>query len=75
MPGAPQNVGALRVDHELRGTLKTLTPLRGLEVFIIAEPEPMRASAADRAQSPPRAEPALHPPSRRRGPGASAPRA
>ncbi|MBE2249394.1 MAG: hypothetical protein IAE78_07570 [Myxococcus sp.] len=40
----PQNVGALRVDHDLRGTLKTLTPLRGLEVFITAEPEPMRAS-------------------------------
>jgi len=36
--GAAQNVGALRVDGELRGTLNTVTPLRTFELFITAEP-------------------------------------
>lgn len=36
----PQNIGALQVDKELHGTLKTLTPLRSLQVFITAEPNP-----------------------------------
>ena len=34
----PQNLGALRVDDDLKGTLKTVTPLRTLDVFITAEP-------------------------------------
>jgi len=36
--GAPQNLGALRVDDDLRGTLKTVTPLHSFAVFITAEP-------------------------------------
>lgn len=38
---APQNLGALRVDRDLNGTLKTVTPLRSFDVFITAEPSPM----------------------------------
>lgn len=33
----PQNIGALRVDDELRGTLSTLTPYSTFELFITAE--------------------------------------
>jgi hypothetical protein len=36
----PQNLGALRVDEKLRGTLKTVTPLRRFEMFITAEQSP-----------------------------------
>ncbi len=40
-PGAmPQNVGALRVDRNLEGTLKTLSPLRYFDLSITAEPGP-----------------------------------
>jgi hypothetical protein len=35
-----QNLGALHVDKDLQGTLKTVTPLRTFDVFITAEPSP-----------------------------------
>ena len=35
--GSPQNLGALRVDEDLRGTLATVTPLRSFDLFITAE--------------------------------------
>lgn len=35
--GAPQNMGALKVDEDLRGTLTTVTPLTSFEVFITLE--------------------------------------
>jgi hypothetical protein len=38
--GIPQNLGALQVDGDLRGTLKTVTPLRSFDVFITAEDSP-----------------------------------
>jgi hypothetical protein len=38
--GIPQNLGALQVDGDLRGTLKTVTPLRSFDVFITAEASP-----------------------------------
>jgi len=34
---APQNIGALSVDDDLTGTLKTVTPLHSFELFISAE--------------------------------------
>lgn len=36
----PQNLGALRVDKDLRGSLQSVTPLRSFDVFITAEPSP-----------------------------------
>jgi hypothetical protein len=44
-----QNLGALRVDDDLKGSLETVTPLRAFEVFITAE-----ASATARSPSTPR---------------------
>jgi hypothetical protein len=38
--GPSQNLGALRVDDDLRGTLKTVTPLQSFDVFITAEDSP-----------------------------------
>jgi hypothetical protein len=38
--GMSQNLGALRVDSDLRGTLKTVTPMRSFDVFITAEASP-----------------------------------
>lgn len=38
--GIPQNLGALQVDGDLRGTLKSVTPLRSFDVFITAEASP-----------------------------------
>ena len=43
----PQNLGALRVDEDLRGTLKTVTPLRSFDVFITAEPSPTTMEPTD----------------------------
>jgi hypothetical protein len=40
----PHNVGALVVDDDQRGELKTITPLRDFELFVTAEP------ASDAAQ-------------------------
>lgn len=37
---SPQNLGALHVDKELQGTLKTVTPLRTFDVFVTAESSP-----------------------------------
>jgi hypothetical protein len=36
----PQNLGALRVDSDLRGTLETITPMRDFEIVITAEDSP-----------------------------------
>jgi hypothetical protein len=38
--GRPQNLGALKVDGDLRGTLSTVTPMRSFDVFITAERSP-----------------------------------
>jgi hypothetical protein len=35
--GAPQNMGALAVDEDLRGSLTTVTPLKSFDVFITLE--------------------------------------
>jgi hypothetical protein len=35
-----QNLGALRVDSDLRGTLETITPMRNFELVITAEDSP-----------------------------------
>ncbi|HEX6315854.1 MAG TPA: hypothetical protein VFZ73_13380 [Gemmatimonadaceae bacterium] len=35
-----QNLGALRVDDNLRATLRTVTPLKSFDVFITAEASP-----------------------------------
>lgn len=34
---APQNIGALEVDEDLDGRLKTVTPLRSFELFVTGE--------------------------------------
>jgi hypothetical protein len=39
-----QNLGALKVNDDLRGTLKTVTPLRTFDVFITAEASPTAQS-------------------------------
>lgn len=36
----PQNVGALRLDNDLRGELQTTTPLRAFDLLITAEASP-----------------------------------
>ena len=41
---APQNLGALRVDKDLSGTLKTVTPLQSFDLYITAEPSPTAAT-------------------------------
>jgi len=35
--GLPQNMGALKVDEDLRGSLETITPLKSFDVFITLE--------------------------------------
>ena len=35
--GEPQNMGALKVDEDLRGSLTTVTPLKSFGVFITVE--------------------------------------
>jgi len=37
----PQNLGALKVDDNLNGSISAVTPLRSFEVFITAEPSQM----------------------------------
>ena len=39
-----QNLGALKVNKDLQGTLKTVTPLRTFDVFITAEASPTAQS-------------------------------
>ena len=34
----PQNLGALRVDDKLKGSLSTVTPLRAFDLYVTAEP-------------------------------------
>lgn len=46
--GIEQNLGALRVDSDLRGTLRTVTPLRSFDVFITAEPSPTAMRPSNR---------------------------
>lgn len=36
--GQPQNLGALKVDEDLKGSISAMTPLRSFELFITAEP-------------------------------------
>ena len=38
--GEPQNLGALDVDENLNGRLRTVTPFRQFSLFITAEPAP-----------------------------------
>ena len=38
--GRSQNLGALKVDGDLRGTLSTVTPMRSFDLFITAERSP-----------------------------------
>ena len=40
----PQNLGALRVDRDLKGTLSTVTALRTFDVFVTAEPSALVAA-------------------------------
>jgi len=42
--GRVQNLGALKVNDDLQGTLKTVTPLRTFDVFITAEASPTAQS-------------------------------
>ena len=42
------NLGALRVDEDLRGTLKTVTPLRTFDVMITAEASPTAMTPSSR---------------------------
>jgi hypothetical protein len=37
----PQNLGALKVDDNLNGSITAVTPLRSFEVYITAEPSQM----------------------------------
>lgn len=37
---SPQNLGALKIDDALTGSLDTLTPLKTFELFITPEPTP-----------------------------------
>lgn len=43
----PQNLGALAVDSDLRGTLDTVTPLQKFDIFITAEPSPTTLSPSN----------------------------
>lgn len=45
---APQNLGALRVDEKLRGTLRTVTPFRRFDVFVTPEPGPTAVTPTGR---------------------------
>ncbi len=38
--GQPENHGELKVDNNLNGSFKTVTPLRNFDVFITAEDDP-----------------------------------
>lgn len=38
--GPPQNLGALQVNENLEGVLRTVTPLREFDCFVTAEPSP-----------------------------------
>lgn len=46
--GEPQNLGALKVDKNLRGTLSTVTPLSDFSIFITAEPSPTVSAPSTR---------------------------
>jgi hypothetical protein len=37
----PQNLGALKVDDNLKGSISAVTPLRSFELYITAEPSQM----------------------------------
>lgn len=38
---APQNMGVLPVNRDLKGTFRTQTPFRNFDLFVTAEPSPM----------------------------------
>jgi hypothetical protein len=42
--GDVQNLGALKIDDELKGKLETVTPLQSFQLFITAEPAPTVSS-------------------------------
>jgi hypothetical protein len=44
----PQNLGALRVDKDLRGTLTTVTPMQSFDVYITAESSPTASAPTNR---------------------------
>jgi len=43
-----QNLGALRVDSDLRGRLRTVTPLRSFDVIVTAEASPTVTAPANK---------------------------
>ena len=44
----PQNLGALKVDKDLKGDLVAVTPLRAFELYITAEPSQASTTPAGR---------------------------
>jgi hypothetical protein len=44
----PQNLGALKVDKDLKGSLAAVTPLRAFELYITAEPSQASTTPAGR---------------------------
>ena len=42
----PQNLGALKVDDNLKGNISAMTPLRSFELYITAEPSQMSTTPA-----------------------------
>lgn len=44
----PQNLGALRVDEDLRGTLETVTPMQSFDLYITAESSPTASAPTNR---------------------------
>jgi hypothetical protein len=49
-PGSePENEGQLQVGNDLRGQLKTTTPLRNFDIFVTAETDPTTKTPSDQA--------------------------
>ena len=47
-PGSePENQGQLQVGNDLKGQLKTTTPLRNFDIFVTAETDPMVKTPSD----------------------------
>lgn len=47
-PGSePENEGQLQVGNDLRGQLKTTTPLRNFDIFVTAETDPTTKTPSD----------------------------
>jgi hypothetical protein len=45
--GHPQNLGALSVDDELTGSLRTVTPLKDFKLFVTPEPSPQAVAPSN----------------------------